>query len=80
MDDWVNSSEQSFWHGMKLAFADIKMWILMVMLFGIVASGSVTNFFPTVVEYVCPFKSRFKAQADSIPTGRSDTATLNRCV
>lgn len=50
VDDWVNSEEQSFWHGMKLAFLDIKMWILMIMLFGIVASGSVTNFFPTVVQ------------------------------
>lgn len=50
LDDWTGSSEQSFFHGMKLAFADIKTWVLMVMLFGIVASGSVTNFFPTVVK------------------------------
>ncbi|TKA77802.1 hypothetical protein B0A49_00930 [Cryomyces minteri] len=49
-DDWVSSEQQSFWHGMKLACLDIKMWILMTMLFGIVASGSVTNFFPTVVK------------------------------
>ncbi|MCJ1304645.1 hypothetical protein MMC08_007458 [Hypocenomyce scalaris] len=48
-DDWLGSKEQTFFHGMKLAFLDIKMWILMVMLFCIVASGSVTNFFPTVV-------------------------------
>ena len=27
-DDWVNSSQQTFFHGMKLAFEDIKMWIL----------------------------------------------------
>jgi hypothetical protein len=49
-DDWVSSSDQSFWHGFKLAFEDIKMWILMIMLTGIVSSGSVTNFFPTVVK------------------------------
>jgi len=48
-DDWVGSEQQSFFHGFKLAFLDIKTWILMVMLFGIVAAGSVTNFFPTVV-------------------------------
>ncbi|KAL9116195.1 MAG: hypothetical protein Q9227_000566 [Pyrenula ochraceoflavens] len=48
-DDWVDSAHQTFLHGAKLAAEDIKMWILMVMLFGIVASGSVTNFFPTVV-------------------------------
>ncbi|KAA6412207.1 MAG: MFS transporter [Lasallia pustulata] len=48
-DDWIGSEQQTFFHGLKLAFFDIKMWILMVMLFCIVASGSVTNFFPTVV-------------------------------
>ncbi|TLD27582.1 MFS transporter [Venturia nashicola] len=49
-DDWVSSSDQSFWHGFKLAIQDIKMWILMVILTGIVSAGSVTNFFPTVVQ------------------------------
>ncbi|KAE9968290.1 hypothetical protein EG328_007662 [Venturia inaequalis] len=49
-DDWVSSSDQSFWHGFKLAVQDIKMWILMVILTGIVSAGSVTNFFPTVVQ------------------------------
>ena len=48
-DDWVDSRQQTFIHGARLAAADVKMWIMMVMLFGIVASGSVTNFFPTVV-------------------------------
>ena len=27
-DDWVDSKNQTFFHGMKLAFQDIKMWIL----------------------------------------------------
>ena len=27
-DDWLGSSEQTFFHGMKLAFQDIKTWIL----------------------------------------------------
>ncbi|KAK4690228.1 MFS transporter, ACS family, pantothenate transporter, partial [Lecanoromycetidae sp. Uapishka_2] len=49
-DDWVGSSQQTFFHGMKLAFQDIKMWILMVLLFGFVAAGTVTNLFPTVVK------------------------------
>lgn len=48
-DDWVGSEQQTFFHGMKLAFADVKMWILMVLLFCFVASGTVTNLFPTVV-------------------------------
>lgn len=42
-DDWVDSAHQTFLHGAKLAAADIKMWIMMVMLFCIVASGTVTN-------------------------------------
>ncbi|ORY68702.1 major facilitator superfamily domain-containing protein [Pseudomassariella vexata] len=48
-DDWINSEEQTFWHGAKLAFTDVKTYVLMVLLFCFVASGSVTNFFPTVV-------------------------------
>lgn len=27
-DDWVDSSEQSFLHGCKLAFSDMKTWVL----------------------------------------------------
>ncbi|QSZ36684.1 hypothetical protein DSL72_006565 [Monilinia vaccinii-corymbosi] len=49
MDDWVDSHQQSFMHGLKLAFIDIKTYVLMLLIFGIVAAGSVTNFFPTVV-------------------------------
>ncbi|KAL9089777.1 MAG: hypothetical protein Q9165_005571 [Trypethelium subeluteriae] len=49
-DDWVGSEQQSFFHGFKLAAQDAKMWILMIMLTGIVSSGSVTNFFPIVVK------------------------------
>ncbi|RYP27642.1 hypothetical protein DL767_007572 [Monosporascus sp. MG133] len=49
-DDWISSSDQTFWQGAKMAFADIKTYVLMVLIFGIVASGSVTNFFPAVVK------------------------------
>ncbi|KAF9887420.1 hypothetical protein FE257_010275 [Aspergillus nanangensis] len=49
-DDWVDSEQQSFLHGCKLAFTDIKTWVLMLMILCIVSSASVTNFFPTVVE------------------------------
>ncbi|KAI9705666.1 MAG: hypothetical protein M1820_005076 [Bogoriella megaspora] len=49
-DDWVSSSDQTFFHGFKLAVQDVKMWILMVMLTGIVSAGSVTNFFALVVK------------------------------
>ncbi|KAI0099493.1 MFS general substrate transporter [Daldinia grandis] len=49
-DDWIDSEHQSLWTGASLAFADLKTWVLLVLLFGIVASGSVTNFFPAVVK------------------------------
>ncbi|KAF2138079.1 uncharacterized protein K452DRAFT_353306 [Aplosporella prunicola CBS 121167] len=49
-DDWTGAKEQSLFNGFKLACEDIKMWILMLMLFGIVSAGSVTTFFPSVVE------------------------------
>lgn len=26
-DDWIDSKHQTFFHGMKIAFLDIKMWI-----------------------------------------------------
>lgn len=45
-DDWVDSKHQTFIHGARLAFSDIKTYVLMVLVFGIVAAGSVTNFFP----------------------------------
>jgi len=45
-EDWSDSKQQSFKEGMKLSILDPKTYVLMVMLFGIVASGSVTNFFP----------------------------------
>ncbi|GKT91045.1 pantothenate transporter liz1 [Colletotrichum tofieldiae] len=48
-DDWTSSGEQTFWHGFKTALEDVKTWILLVLVFSIVASGSITNFFPTVV-------------------------------
>ena len=65
-DDWLGSQAQTFAHGAKLAFTDVKMYILvgpsfrliyqsansckMVLLFCFVASGTVTNLFPTVVK------------------------------
>ncbi|KAF4124312.1 DNA excision repair protein ERCC-6-like 2 [Geosmithia morbida] len=47
--DWTNSEEQTLWHGFRLALMDIKTWILLLLLWGIVSAASVTNFFPTVV-------------------------------
>ncbi|KAF1981492.1 MFS general substrate transporter [Aulographum hederae CBS 113979] len=49
-DDWTSSTDQTFLHGLYLAVADPKVWALAVLLFGFVAAGSVTNFFPTVVQ------------------------------
>jgi len=48
--DWEGGEGEKLADGLKLAFADLKTYILMGILFGIVSSGSVTNFFPTVVQ------------------------------
>ncbi|KAI1822178.1 major facilitator superfamily domain-containing protein [Xylaria intraflava] len=47
-DDWV-AEEQSMWIGAKLAFSDAKTYVLLFLLCGIVSSGGVTNFLPSVV-------------------------------
>ncbi|KAI0156943.1 MFS general substrate transporter [Xylariaceae sp. FL1272] len=48
--DWVDEGQKSLWYGAKLAFADPKTYILMIILTGIVSSGGVTNFLPAVVK------------------------------
>ncbi|PNY25406.1 Pantothenate transporter liz1 [Tolypocladium capitatum] len=48
-DDWISAQDQTFWHGFKLALADVKTWVLLVLIFCNISAGSVTNFFPTVV-------------------------------
>ncbi|KAF2673693.1 retrograde regulation protein 2 [Microthyrium microscopicum] len=50
VDDWTSSSAQSIWHGFALAVKDPKVYVLTLILTGIVSAGSVTNFFPTVVQ------------------------------
>lgn len=49
-DDWVSSESQGFWSGFSQALKDVKVWLLMVILLGMVSSASVTNFFPSVVQ------------------------------
>ncbi|KAI0896548.1 major facilitator superfamily domain-containing protein [Annulohypoxylon nitens] len=49
-DDWIDSEHQSLWTGAKQAFADVKTWVLLLLVLGIISSASVTNFFPAVVK------------------------------
>ncbi|PLB48230.1 MFS general substrate transporter [Aspergillus steynii IBT 23096] len=49
-DDWVDSQDQSMFHGAKLAFLDYKLWLLLGTIYGSTSSGTVTNFFPTVMK------------------------------
>lgn len=49
-DDSIDSKYQGFFHGLVLAVKDIKVWVMVVLLFCMVFSGSVINFFPTVVQ------------------------------
>ncbi|KAJ5361139.1 MFS general substrate transporter [Penicillium brevicompactum] len=48
-DDWVDSEQQSMFHGAKLAFKDYKVWLLLGTVYGCTASGAVTTFFPIVM-------------------------------
>ncbi|KAA8911687.1 pantothenate transporter liz1 [Sphaerosporella brunnea] len=47
--DWEGGDKENLTYGLKLAFSDVKTYMLMCVVFGVVSSGSVTNFFPTVV-------------------------------
>lgn len=49
VDDRNAEDDRGFFHGFSLAAVDVKTWVLMALLSGIVSSASVTNFFPTVV-------------------------------
>ncbi|TRX95811.1 hypothetical protein FHL15_003365 [Xylaria flabelliformis] len=49
-DDWVGEEKQSMWLGAKLAFTDVKTYVLLLLLVGIVSCGGVTNFLPAVVK------------------------------
>ncbi|GME34252.1 Major facilitator superfamily [Neofusicoccum parvum] len=49
-DDWVNSEEQTFFHGAKLAVKDPKAWLLLATIYGFTSSGTVTTLFPSVVK------------------------------
>lgn len=48
--DWEGPEKEKLTHGLMLALSDPKTYALMVVVTGVVHSGSVTNFFPTVVE------------------------------
>ncbi|KAH8196116.1 hypothetical protein TruAng_009715 [Truncatella angustata] len=48
-DDWVDSSQQSPFHGFKLALMDIKTWLILGVIYGSTASGSMTTLFPTAM-------------------------------
>ncbi|KAK6086975.1 pantothenate transporter liz1 [Seiridium cupressi] len=49
-DDWVDSKHQSALHGFKLALKDIKSWLILGVIYGSTASGSMTTLFPTVMK------------------------------
>ncbi|RKF53669.1 MFS transporter prlL [Golovinomyces cichoracearum] len=46
----ADESKQSFFTGLKMACTDVKIYVLMVLIYGFAASSSVVTFFPTVVK------------------------------
>lgn len=49
-DDWVDSKQQTFLHGAKLAAKDPKAWLLLATIYGFTSAGTVTTLFPSVVK------------------------------
>lgn len=49
-DNWTGSKDQSFFSGFMLAIKDTKVWVMTVLVFCMALSGSVNNFFPTIVQ------------------------------
>ncbi|QSZ28666.1 hypothetical protein DSL72_003165 [Monilinia vaccinii-corymbosi] len=49
-DDWVDSNQQTFLHGAKLAVKDPKAWLLLATIYGFTSAGTVTTLFPSVVK------------------------------
>ncbi|OAA60311.1 Major facilitator superfamily domain, general substrate transporter [Niveomyces insectorum RCEF 264] len=48
-EDWVSSSTQPMWEGLRLLMRDSKHWILFVIVYGSASAISINAFFPTVV-------------------------------
>ncbi|KAF5879025.1 putative mfs transporter protein [Botrytis fragariae] len=44
-DDWVDSKQQTFLHGAKLAAKDPKAWLLLATIYGFTSAGTVTTLF-----------------------------------
>lgn len=49
-DDWVDSKQQTFLHGAKLAAKDPKAWLLLATIYGFTSAGTVTTLFPSVIK------------------------------
>lgn len=48
-DDWQSSSEESILDGLKQCLRDYKTFILIPLVFGVVSSGTINSYFPSVV-------------------------------
>ena len=48
-EDWVSSDEESLFDGVKQCLGDYKTYILIPLIFGVVSSGTINSYFPSVV-------------------------------
>ena len=48
-DDWIDSEHESLFTGLKLCLHDYKTFILIPLVFGVVSSGTINSYFPSVV-------------------------------
>ncbi|ETN38208.1 uncharacterized protein HMPREF1541_06239 [Cyphellophora europaea CBS 101466] len=48
-EDWVSSEEESLFVGLKQCLGDYKTYVLIPLVFGVVSSGTINSYFPSVV-------------------------------
>jgi hypothetical protein len=48
-EDWVSSEEESLFAGLKQTLHDRKTYLLIPLIFGVVSSGTINSYFPSVV-------------------------------
>ena len=51
-EDLDTEESRSLWKGFKQCVSDYKTWVLVWLIFGVVSSGTINSYFPTIVETI----------------------------
>lgn len=72
-DDWISSEEQSMWHGFKLALEDVKTWVLVSTIGGIVEVWGYPGLANTRLARASIRHRRDRIHYQLLPHGRQDS-------